>query len=442
MDRQTRRQAFIGSKFGVRSGTRAEINRQSRGDDALSPVTQGLVQRARRTPEQLSAQEVQTLQRSMGNRAVSHLVAEQRGAHQSVPQSVQRSIIRGPAARQPLVQRAGDDIRTYDKSGAAHSEEATWQKSAFGLNSWQRNPEKPSLPTKQKAFKPKQQERDRAMLLNRIAQIQPLAGNSAFKTAVNAYVDTVGKEAAGEGSGQAQIAICDQIVDALESIRGFEVPYRWFVQNQQKPNFKAELLPTKAKSASGQGRFWSKLSTRRSEQGAGSSESTTEGGLYLESSVAGVLFNGLMFGAPWGASPTMGYLWDHLSTAYANHLHGTVEADVLDGRDPNSVLSNHEWHRLRQSILSGKVQSFVVNIHEFRNNRFKIVKQVKITKQNLTAWFGEVPEVPKTNEWKAHQSAIDAHEKTLALLDSAFRDIDKDVASGKRVLTLQEVQER
>jgi len=404
--------------------------------DSLSSATQDavpsstLVQRARQDPHRLPPDDIQLLQQRMGNQAVAGYL--------------------GRNGSSAVIQR--ETIRTYDAEGEMEEKEAAWQETeTFGLRKWQRQGDY-QKPAKQfsRAFKRQEWEDDRETLLRRIGRIQVLRSNPTFMGLIEQYLETLRKNGEkyekGENLSRSNPedfnkAVCDGIIAEFERIHGFEVPYRWFVQNQNQPDFFEKLLPEKAQVASGHGRFWSKLYIRRSEKAAEGSETKPEG-VFLESSVPGVIFDGLNLGMPiWNASPTMGYLWEMLSTTYANHLHGSVEADVLDGRDPQSVLSNHEWYKLHDAILSGKVESFTVNIYEFRDNQFKRTKEVRITKENLTGWYGEVPQVPGTQKWREHQFGVDRREKMLWNLDNAFRGLDEDIREGRRLVTVKDVKE-
>lgn len=440
------------------------------GPESVDILDHGLVQRVRALPKQLSTQDVQALQRTVGNRAVAKLVGAQRGGGYPRPTprvSAYTDVHPIGSASQPSVQRVEDEATPQDlpQDSPGKSIEKTgklprWQQTeAFGMSSWRRNPESlpkpvraadqakdavsnPNAKQPDKPFDAAAWTRDQQVLLQRVQRIKPLADHAAFLGLMGTYISILEQEGQKLGDGKPKTGVADGIIDILESVRGLEVPYNWFVANQDKPNFRSELLPEKAQAASGHGRFWSKLYTRRSIKGAEPSENAPEGGVLLESSVAGTIFNGLDFGMPaWNTSATMGYLWERLSSTYAGHLHGTVEADVLDGRDPASVLSTLEWHRLREAIFSGKVERFIVNIHEFRNNQFKVVKQVHISKENLTDWFGQVPEVPNTEQWSKHQKSVDRHEKLFANMDAIFGNISKDVISGKRLLTVEDVRQ-
>ncbi len=229
----------------------------------------------------------------------------------------------------------------------------------------------------------------KAEMMKRIGKLQG-DGTAEVKRGFEQFADqlvthpgTTGDEGKEKEIHPAQrILIEGTIVPKLHKIKGFQVPYYWYLENQGDPNFKEEL-GKKAADAPTKGRLWSKMNAATSKK-----EADKTGGIVLESSVAGVIMNRLNFGFGWGESKAMQHLWDLLSENYVKSLTGTVEADVLEGIDPDSVLSNLEIHKLLEKVKKGEIKSLKVNIYKVGDNG-DLVKD------------GDPIEVTDMEQWKA-----------------------------------------
>ncbi|MFF3371488.1 hypothetical protein ACFYXF_00870 [Streptomyces sp. NPDC002680] len=271
-------------------------------------------------------------------------------------------------------------------------------------------------------------ESHKKQLIERLGGIGDLANSPEFQKHLDEFLTNLDQNGAKLETGvrpdplaDVNTAAIDGIIDGLTSIDGLKVPYDWYTQNQNSPDFPG-LRKDKADHAVDHGRLWSKLNTRRSDKAA-----LADGGVFLESSVGGKLFNDLSFGFPWNGSPAMSQLWEKLSSTYVGGLTGTVNADVLDGIHPSSVLTQTEWVRLKDLINKGQVDGLTVNIFTFENNRFQIVDQVPVKTQTE---FDNLAKVPDTPEWKDKQAGIDRNERLLKELETKLAELGPLMAEG------------
>ncbi|HEY9602398.1 MAG TPA: hypothetical protein V6C85_12355 [Allocoleopsis sp.] len=240
-----------------------------------------------------------------------------------------------------------------------------------------------------------------------------------------------------------------QIIDCIESMNGLEVPYDWYLENQGQDNFEL-LRKQSAQEFTKHGRLWSKLNVRKSEKAA-----KATGGIALETTVGGYIFNGLNFGYSWGESPAISLLWQQLSPTYVKHLHGTIEADVLEGIDPSSVLSKIEIKEVLKLIEENKVEKLTVNIHKMTNNQFKLVDKIDVKgKRN----WESLPKVPTGKDakkigsgtpgkiddipWKERQSMIDKTEKLLRELEAKLKTVENQVENGEALVTVSQLPDQ
>ena len=258
--------------------------------------------------------------------------------------------------------------------------------------------------------------------------------NSPFRTAMNKLKDLLEADGTVIGQGRrpsgltpAKTAVLDEVISHLESVHGFEVMHDWYRENQNNPGFLDELV-AEALRAVENGHLWSKLNVRRSDKAA-----RLEGGVYLEGSLAGFIFNGIHLGFPWGASPVFSELWDRLSGTFVSHLRGMVNADVYLGIDDTSVLTRTEWERLKVLIAQGRVNGLQVNIFKFVDNQFRLIDHVLVHSQPS---FDLLPKVPGDAEWREGQRNINAHEAMFAELENRFRDLDSLIRQGTLTVSL------
>ena len=284
-------------------------------------------------------------------------------------------------------------------------------------------------------FKPMKFTLDKAELKRRIAKVDALETSAAFQDAIERFLASLHSHAVDE-SDAPKLRDDDaprDILKAIEAVRGLEVPYDWYVANQGGGTFAASLA-SEATARTGKGRFWSKLQIRRSVKAANGND-----GVLLESCIGGVLFNGFDWGrSSWGWSPTLGLLWDLLSETYADHLHSTVEADVLDGIHDKSVLTVTEWERLKLSLISGKVSNFFVNIYKFEGNQFTRTDRIEITGANMGAW-DQIARVGTDKVWNQRQGQIDTHEKLMHRLDEFLSEFPEAVLNGDESPKVEEL---
>ena len=260
-------------------------------------------------------------------------------------------------------------------------------------------------------------------LRERIVKIKPLNASSEFQTGINGWLQNLWDEhqkiQGGETAKDVPInteAIAN-IVKGLEGIYGFEVPYDWFLENQDIDNF-AEDLRIEAYGRTGRGRLWSKLNVRSSMMAAEQNR-----GILLESTVAGWIFNGLSFGFRWGQSRATGELWNVFSPHYVRKLHGIIEADVLNGVHPNSVLNTKEWAEVSELLRSHRVQKMLVNYYSFEDHRLQgpLEPTDVRTVKNQQDWNALTPTANMNDpEWKRIQGILDINERTLRQFEELF----------------------
>ncbi|MDC3132675.1 DUF4157 domain-containing protein [Flavobacteriaceae bacterium] len=282
-----------------------------------------------------------------------------------------------------------------------------------------------SAADKEKAWK-----KDKATLIGRI---QKLKDSEALLSAYTQFVDTLHSD-----PGNDQQATVDNIMRILKNMNAMQVPYHWYLDNQGADNFE-QLRQEKAISSTKNGRLWSKLNVRRSKKAADET-----GGVFLESSVGGTILNGLLFGFGWGESSAMDNIWNKLSATYVQGLSEKVEADVLEGIDPTSVLSTTEIDNLFNLIEAGSVEKIVVNIYKMINNKF--VKIDTIDVQERATWDAiervpsdevasdEAPSQISDLPWKERQRMIDKTERLFDELEDKLKDYKKDIDNGEVIL--------
>ena len=143
--------------------------------------------------------------------------------------------------------------------------------------------------------------------------------------------------------------------------------------------------------------------------------------------MGGHILNGLLFGLGWGESPAMNKIWHELSKTYVKGLTNVVEADVLEGIDPKSVLSTTEISNILELIEQKKVKKLVVNIYKMVGNRFKKIDKIDVSKEET---WNSIPKVPSNENatsgkpsmisdllWNERQRMIDKTEKMLYELE-------------------------
>ncbi|WAZ25686.1 hypothetical protein STRCI_007197 [Streptomyces cinnabarinus] len=218
-------------------------------------------------------------------------------------------------------------------------------------------------------FNQEQFDRDRDSVNRRLRRYN-LHKDRDFMAAFNAYADRLqveGQWIAGGHTpnenwvGQEQV---DNLIGQFDARNAFHVPAGWWHDHRNDRGFD-QARAAMADQARTHGYLWSKT-----EPGPAAKRAAEEGGLILETSVPGKLFDGKNFGfEKWSDSPTMGKLWENFSTHYVDGLDGPVKAVVLDGIVDNSVLTRLEWPHLRERIEAGEIPSLRVNVMNIVGDR-------------------------------------------------------------------------
>lgn len=282
-----------------------------------------------------------------------------------------------------------------------------------------------SAADKEKALK-----KDKATLIGRI---QKLKNSEALLSAYTQFVETLHSDPEND-----QQATVDSIMRILKNMNAMQVPYDWYLANQGNDNFE-QLRQEKAISSTKNGRLWSKLNVRRSKKAADET-----GGVFLESSVGGTILNGLLFGFGWGESPAMNIIWDKLSATYVQGLSEKVEADVLEGIDPTSVLSTTEIDNLFNLIEDGSVEKIVVNIYKMINNKFVKIDTIDVQERATWDAIDRIPSDEVASDktpsqisdlpWKERQRMIDKTERLFDELEAKLKDHKKGIDEGEIIL--------
>ncbi|MFF0186921.1 hypothetical protein [Streptomyces sp. NPDC005244] len=153
------------------------------------------------------------------------------------------------------------------------------------------------------------------------------------------------------------------LIAEFDRTNALHVPAKWWRDNKRNKNFAAE------RDAKAQDTFNKKYLWSKTEPYYPAKKAAEAGGLILETSFPGKIFNGKNFGFEnWSDAPVQAQLWEHMSSHYVDAARGPVEAVMLGGKVDGSVLTKHEWPHLKKRIEAGEVSNLHVKVMGFRND--------------------------------------------------------------------------
>jgi len=153
------------------------------------------------------------------------------------------------------------------------------------------------------------------------------------------------------GNKEEGFPLFEQVIAYLNSIRAFEIPAHIF-NEVSDPDQAAEQYTSNIN-------LWSKTNRHMPTEKAKES-----GGITLEGSLAGALFDGLNFGVDYDTSDLLKHQWKQVSLNFVKNAKGTVTAHMLIGVNQKSVLYNTEAEVVGKKLESGEVTSVVVRYYK------------------------------------------------------------------------------
>lgn len=198
-------------------------------------------------------------------------------------------------------------------------------------------------------------EDDWKKLLVKLADV-PTLNVEGFRGPMRRYVDCA-KKRDQEGAHQAM----SQALEFIGSCRLFEVNnkrYERMTKDGAKPS--QEQLDKAAEESATRSNLWSKMNSYFSISRAQGS-----GGLSLEASVGGHLFDGLDFGMDYKSNPILADQWKRVSMNYVERVRGEVHAAIFREVHPTSVLTKTEWPIIREHLKTRRVTALLVHVFDF-----------------------------------------------------------------------------
>lgn len=407
----------------LRTSSKTETREQAQTTLASrhTPTT-GAPQQGRRGAPSLGPDQVLQMQQSQGNRAVQRMLDRSRASTQTgVVQ-----LVSDDARRKEIETRLHDlerDPHTLPSYLSVDQFMKLEEDLAGELGSLPAatdfDPEQRYSKTDTASFKfdPAKVKQDWQALLTRIAPIKAL-NNDTFKGLFIYYIEAL----SNDDKTRAAFAII-QISDYLDSISGFAVSREDTKKNQEfsdfPPLFKL-MQELTAEVSSRHGQLWSKLNLYIAYELA-----KQEGGVSLERSLAGKMFNGLNFGT---TGDVMSPQWTALSARFVRGLHGEVHAHAFEGTVTNSVFYHTEWPRLKALMSEGAVTRVIIHVYRrVRPDCFLTEQRTldEISTHEFTDANKE--ELEKTliamdDAWKASQGKAHGYEEFLHGTQKGIRD--------------------
>lgn len=265
--------------------------------------------------------------------------------------------------------------------------------------------DKPQANWASEAFDATKAARDLEALAERIEKFPALKG-SAFLAEMKLYV-----AAAAQGDDARAEQHMRAGLQCLSDRRAFTIGNK--VYARQGSGVEGTVLEDLAEQAMSNVVLWSKLNKYQAIDTVAGGEK----GNSLEASAAGSLFDDLTFGMHYGSHAVLRKQWSLVSESFVNHAHGVVHAQVLEGIDPNSVLTTTEWPVISRLMRQGVVHGFVVHFFEYENGKLVEFGQRAITHPNQ--WMT----LPSVTEWN---DGLNDYSATLQV----EKDADGNVVTG------------
>jgi hypothetical protein len=281
-----------------------------------------------------------------------------------------------------------------------------------------------------KAFDHAKAAADLATLASRVTRF-PALGGSDFLGFMKAYVDAAGKGDDALAQEEMEMAIA-----CLKSLNAFTIGN--VVYARQGADTDSGVLADLAEEAMQGVVLWSKLNKYKAIETVAGGEK----GNSLEASAAGSLFDDLSFGMDYGSHAVLRKQWSLVSQSFVTEARGVVHAQVLEGIDPNSVLTTTEWPIISQLMRQGVVVGFVVHLFEYKPGKDgapgELVEfgQKTITHPNqwnslpsVTEWSDEKGDYAASDGYKqrqgeAHFGELDRHKKEEELRQAKARFVE------------------
>jgi len=174
-----------------------------------------------------------------------------------------------------------------------------------------------------------------------------------YKSIDASFVSTFEKyvECLVAGNKDEGMPLFSQVIAYLNDIRAFEIPAHAF--NEVSDPAKAAERYTRNIN------LWSKTNRHMPTEKANAS-----GGITLEGSLAGALFDGLDFGVDYNTSDLLKAQWKQVSLNFVKNAKGTVAAHMLIGVNRQSVLYNTEAEVIGKKLETGEVTKVVLHYYK------------------------------------------------------------------------------
>lgn len=263
-----------------------------------------------------------------------------------------------------------------------------------------------------------------AQLATRVERFPALQG-SDFLSFMRGYVAAAIKGDAATAQGEMEMAIA-----CLKSLNAFTIGN--VVYARQGAATDPAVLADLADQAMQGVVLWSKLNKYKAIETVAGGEK----GNSLEASAAGSLFDDLDFGMDYGKHAVLRKQWSIVSQSFVTEARGVVHAQVLEGIDPNSVLTTTEWPVIAKLMRQGVVLAFVVHFFEYASGTDgtpgELVENGMRTIRHPDEWNG-LPSVTDWNEGLQDYSATQSLNKdTGEQEDSGYRKRQGAAHFGER----------
>ncbi|MGW1070070.1 hypothetical protein ACWD4F_36895 [Streptomyces aureus] len=271
--------------------------------------------------------------------------------------------------------------------------------------------------------------------------------DKAFMKAFDGYVDQLYLNGTWLNQGHTpnpgwSADAATNLISEFDRINALHVPASWWRANKREKNF-AAMRDAKAQETLSKKYLWSKT-----EPYYPARQAAAAGGLILESSPPGRIFNGRNCGfTNWSDAPVQAELWTHMSSHYVDGARGPVEAVILEGKVDNSVLTAHEWPHLKKRIEAGQVSNMHVKVMGIRGDSQDSSTWSLQTRATFNVHsqksFDQIPSpddpnfAAKQNRWRDREKARNASKSSKSSTSSSS---SQDSASSSHSLkTFHEV---
>jgi hypothetical protein len=152
------------------------------------------------------------------------------------------------------------------------------------------------------------------------------------------------------GNKEEGLPLLHEVLAHLSKIKAFQIPADVYdkVAGTEDEDTYAENI-----------NLWSKTNKHMPNEKAGAS-----GGVTLESSLAGYLFDGLDFGVDYSTSDLLKAQWTEVSHNFVKNAKGTVKAHLLIGVNRDSVMYKTESKVILEKLKNGEVTKVEMNYYK------------------------------------------------------------------------------